>query len=171
MASVQQVRRERLALFIQEGERNTNRLSRLTGLSPRSVRRIKKILGSVGSVARKPGSGSQRRLGANDRRRLAQLAVRNDRLSNRRLATKMQDKGSPLVSPSTISRELKRMGFKRRTARSRPLLTQRHKDARLAWCLENKNRDFDNVIFTDESKFQYYSNSRKRLCKKQQDFP
>lgn len=35
----------------------------------------------------------------------------------------------------------------------KPLLTEKHTEKRLSWASENKNRDWNNVIFSDEASF------------------
>lgn len=167
--SPQQQRRDRLQWLHDSGITDTKTLCQMTGLGRASVFRLKRKMVDEKTVSRKPGSGRRPILQSDDRRRLAQLAHKHDRLSNRRLGKLMQDKGSPPVSRFTIGRTLVKQGFRRLKPRPRPELTARHKAARLAWCLENRNRDWSNVIITDESKFQFYSNVRKLLCKKRKD--
>ena len=45
------------------------------------------------------------------------------------------------------------------------LLSDRHQSARLKWCRINKNRDFSNMVFSDEASFQFCSNHGKVLVK------
>lgn len=40
-----------------------------------------------------------------------------------------------------------------------------HKRKREAWCIVHQNYNFDNVIFTNESRFQFYRYTRKRWTK------
>lgn len=167
--SQQEDRRERLRSFFENGTTHPKTLSKLTGMHLRTVERVLKKLKEKGTTAREAGSGSPPALQSNDCRRLHQLAVKHNRLSNRRLATLMAEKGSPSVSRFTIGRTLKRQGFDRKLPRDRPDLKPRHIAARLAWCEENKDTNWANVVFSDESRFQFYSNIRKLLCKKRMD--
>ena len=44
-------------------------------------------------------------------------------------------------------------------------MTKQHQAARLKWCRNYKNHDFSNMVFSDESSFQFYSNRGKVLVK------
>lgn len=60
-------------------------------------------------------------------------------------------------------KRLKISGFK---VCYRPLLTSKHIDARLAFCLKYRDFDWTKVVFSDESMFQMHPNSIKMLGKK-----
>lgn len=44
-------------------------------------------------------------------------------------------------------------------------MTAEHMRKREAWCIAHQIYNFDNVIFTDKSRFQFYRCTRKRLSK------
>ena len=44
-------------------------------------------------------------------------------------------------------------------------MTDGHQRKRMEWCLTHRDYNFDNVIFTDESRFQFYQCTRKRWAK------
>ena len=54
---------------------------------------------------------------------------------------------------TTIQRYLKRIGYRSRKLRKIPMLTQTHKDRRLLWATENRERDWGWVVFSDECSF------------------
>ena len=58
------------------------------------------------------------------------------------------------------------MGLIRKKPRPVPLLTEKHRVARLQWCNENKDTDWTNVVFSDESQMQFFPNDVKELVKK-----
>lgn len=49
---------------------------------------------------------------------------------------------------------------------SKPLLLKNHRSSRLKFATENRNRDWSKVLFTDESTFQLFPNSRKLWMKR-----
>ena len=55
------------------------------------------------------------------------------------------------MSASTIGRALRALDMVRKMPAAKPLLTQRHKERRLAWCQANQQRDWGKVVFTDEA--------------------
>jgi hypothetical protein len=52
-----------------------------------------------------------------------------------------------------------------------PILTEKNKMKRLEYCNIHKNDLFTNVIFSDESKFEIFANSKKIFVKKSDDYP
>jgi len=69
---------------------------------------------------------------------------------------KLRKKGIP-VSLNTIRSRLREENVSFRLTLKKPLLSEKHVERRLAWAKENLNRDWDNVIFTDESSFWAWS--------------
>ncbi|EFN70272.1 Transposable element Tcb1 transposase, partial [Camponotus floridanus] len=68
------------------------------------------------------------------------------------------------VSRSTIRNRLREAGLRARTAARGPMMNVRHCRARLAYAREHVNwrmRDWDNVLFSDESRFCLYGNDRR----------
>lgn len=86
------------------------------------------------------------------RRSLKVLARQCPEASNDQLAAIIEERGGPCVHRTTIGNHLKSLGFFRRKARLVPLLTDRHKAARLEWCKKNRDRDWTQVFFSDESR-------------------
>lgn len=58
------------------------------------------------------------------------------------------------VHPDTVRKVWNDVGLKHRTAARKPLLTPEQRQARLNYALANINRNWDNVIFSDEKTFQ-----------------
>jgi hypothetical protein len=48
------------------------------------------------------------------------------------------------------------------------MLTNRHKEARVNWCLKNRNTDWSKVVFTDESYFLFHRNKEREWQKEDQ---
>ena len=155
----------RLEQFFTAGVTDVKTIAKRVGCHAWTVYKRLREWKKEGRITEKPRSGRPRKLDGNDRRRLHQLAVRNPLASNTLLASRLQEAGSQSVSRWTVGRALVQMQVTRKKPQYKPLLTQRHRDLRVAWCQANKDRDFTRVVFTDESKMQFYSNIRKRLCK------
>ena len=68
------------------------------------------------------------------------------------------------VSRSTVRRRLVEHGLNGRVAVSKPLLRARNKRKRLLWAQKYRcytKKDWENVLFADESKFEIYGNKRR----------
>ena len=57
------------------------------------------------------------------------------------------------ISINTIRQRLAESNIKYRSTRQKPLLSETHMEKRKAWAAENLNRDWSNVIFSDEASF------------------
>ena len=55
--------------------------------------------------------------------------------------------------------------FRYRRLRRKPILTERHKALRLAWCYNNLSTNFNNYIFSDETTVRQYEVSNYHLRK------
>lgn len=78
------------------------------------------------------------------------LFSRNPTLTLRQAQVKLKKKGYN-VSHVTIRSHLRAHDVKYRATLKKPLLSENHVTKRLAWAKKNLHRDWDNVIFTDES--------------------
>jgi transposase len=54
------------------------------------------------------------------------------------------------ISSRTVQRRLKEAGYRFSAPLSKPLLTTTHKKRRLEWALSMQNKDWDQIIFSDE---------------------
>lgn len=110
--------------------------------------------------------GRPARLSDAARDSLERIAERSSNLSNLQMARRLQEKGHPLVSPSTIARELWALDMVRKMPSAKPLLTPAHKERRLAWCQANRDRDWSRVVFSDEATLRFAPFRPKLLMKK-----
>lgn len=70
--------------------------------------------------------------------------------STTKIAAKLKRKGVE-VSPRTVRRRLHSVGLTYGSMLPKPLLKLEHRQKRLAWAKENSERDWSNVVFTDEA--------------------
>lgn len=69
------------------------------------------------------------------------------------------------MSKWTMGRTLARSNYFKSVPQKVPLMTTEHKRKRKAWCKAHQNYNYDNVIFTDKSRFQFYRCTQKRWAK------
>lgn len=94
--------------------------------------------GSVGKVTQK------------DEKKIVTLFSRNPGLSLRQGQAKLKQKGLD-ISHVTLRAHLRANNLKWRSTLKKPLLSEKHTAKRLAWAQENIDRDWSNVIFSDEA--------------------
>ena len=147
-------------ILIMGGIINYKKLMDITGVSKATVFRLLKTFKNPRPVK----NGRQTSLSSSNRQLLRLIAYKWPHLSNIQLSKKLEERGGPKVSIRTIGRALKTMDIQRKKPKPVPLLTDVHRQKRLAWCLRHRHQDWNNVVFSDESRFQYFSNSAKILC-------
>lgn len=74
-------------------------------------------------------------------------------------------RGSSQASKWTVNRTLARSNYFKAVPVKIPMMTDTHMRNRVAWCNRYMDFNFDNVIFSDESRFQFYRVTRKRWAK------
>ena len=117
-----------------QGHRTLKSLMKINNYPKSTIaRNLKKIREGI-SLERKPGTGKAPLLKPNDRKRLIQLALRNDMNSSSDLAAKLFERGSPKVAPNTIRKCLNMSGLFCRPPNYVPKLTPLHKVNRVNWC-------------------------------------
>ena len=105
------------------------------------------------------GRGRKRNTTQRDDVRIIRLAENDPETSAKKIHLNMEGKGLE-VSESTVRRRLNEGGLRYGPPLKKPLLKPNHLEARLQFVLENADRDWDRVIFTDESTFQLFQSAR-----------
>lgn len=155
----------RLEYFFNQGVNKLNELVKLSGYSLASVKRNLKKIKRCSPMKQGKNGGRRSIYGANDRRRLYQIAIKNPSWSSIKIRTRLVQLGSPFVSTRTIQRLLLDLNFKYILPKTVPFLSNDHKQVRLNWCKNHRYTNFENWIFTDESSFQLYRNTVKLWTK------
>lgn len=99
-----------------------------------------------------PDRGSAQVTTKKEDRVILRIFEKNPGLSLRGGQAVLRKKGLN-VSCDTIRRCLPAHEVKLRSTLKKPLLSKKHVEKRLTWAKENLDRDWDNVIFTDEASF------------------
>jgi hypothetical protein len=108
------------------------------------------------SPKRKLGSGRRSKLSANDKRRIIQLALKDDYRTSQDIANEIVIRGSPEVSSSTIRRTVNWAGYFKNIPIPAPMLTWDMKSKRIEWAKRHLDTNWNKWFFRDESKFQLY---------------
>ena len=154
--------RNRLHYLYSDGITNARQLHNLTGIPLSTVYDNLKKFSAGGDASRRLGSGRQPIYDVNNRRCIAQLALVHPIWSAKQLGMEVARRGGPLASQWTVRWTLHEIGYWKSVPRKVSLMIDVHKANRLAWCNTHIDHDFDNVIFTDESVFQFYRTCTKR---------
>ena len=107
-----------------------------------------------GSVDEKMRSGRPRTTTLEQDKRVFHLARTQPNVSTRSLSADAANHRIPMISHQTVGRRLKEFELESHLAATKPLLTNAHKQKRLAWCEARRNWGYEkwaSVIFSDES--------------------
>ncbi len=69
-------------------------------------------------------------------------------------------------SLNTVSRRLREKGYSSRIARTKPYLSKDNIEARFLWASNNRETDWETVMFTDESTFTIGETGKERVIRK-----
>lgn len=121
-----------------------------------TVKSIIKRYGEQGFVTNNTRSGRPSVLNQREERFVVTSAERNPRLSAPKIRDEIARRCGVTVSDATIKRTLYKAGLHGRTARNKPFISPVNKSKRLAFAkayVDKPQEYWDNVLFTDESKF------------------
>jgi transposase len=119
-----------------------------------------------GKMERKSGSGRPRMTTSKEDRLIVRQSERNRKLTATKIARTLEAKdnsgGSPKPTRWTVGRRLLDAGLPARRPRKKPLLTKKHKQARLKWAkdhLDWTSEQWNNVLWSDETSFTLFPRS------------
>ena len=110
----------------------------------------------TGAVDDIPRSGRSRVTTEKQDLDMVRMIDDNKALTSQEIANNLAKKGVR-ISSRTVRRRLNEKGLHYGNTTKKPLLKQVHVEKRLQWATENVDRDWSNVIFTDEATFRFHS--------------
>lgn len=125
-----------------------------------TVRSVIKKFKAHGTVANLPRCGRKRKIDERFQRKIVRMVDKEPRLTSKQVQAVLQSEGTT-VSTRTIRRRLNEKGLYGRIPRKTPLLTQRHKKARLEFAktyLRKPKTFWKNVLWSDETKVELFGN-------------
>jgi len=144
------------------GTHDAYTIHELTSISLSTIYNYIKKLENGESLDHKPRSGRPRKLSPNQRRHLGQLVTSNKYSTSTKLANILNKHHPDLnVSSRTVLNELHNLQYRCTVPKSVPLLTDRHKECRLAFAAKYRRQNWNKVIFSDETSIQMFRNTQK----------
>ena len=139
-------------------------------MSKGAVQRTLERFRESGSYSTKRRSARPRANAAKEDRYIKVTSPRNRTATAGNIQSTVNGTREKPVSRSTVKRRLVEQGFNGRVAVSNPLLKARNKQKRLLWAHKfngYSKKDRENVLFTDESKFEIHGNNRRIYVRRQ----
>ena len=133
-------------------------------MSNGAVQRTLERFRESGSYSTKRRSGRPRATTSKEEQYIKTTSLRNRTATAGNIQSIVNTTRAKSVSRSTVKRRLVEHGLNGRVAVSKPLQRARNKRKRLLWARKFKGytkEDWENVLFTGESKFEIYGNKRR----------
>ena len=153
------------------------KISRRMKLSRHTVSKWIKRFKETSDVLEKHSTGRSTKISGKLEKIMKNTLLMNPELTEKEMPLQFKTYGIKLHS-TTISRGLKKLGYRYLVPASKPLLTKKQKLARLIFARENKDRNWNNIIFTDESTIKlganrerYWKKRRSRIYLRKQKYP
>ena len=171
---IRNLQRYRVIVWDSEGV-SKSEIARRLSIDRKEIYRVIEKFESHGSVEidlRQANSGRPPTFDEDAKEEVRNLVFSNESMHLDDLRMSIEDELDIKASTSTVSRVLDELG-KFATPTWTPLLTQNHIDARLKFCKEHvrRNTAFQNVIFTDESRFYVNRKTKKVFVLSGEDRP
>jgi transposase len=131
------------------------KIAKEVGFSKSTVHKYLKLWMKCVPVSEIKPSGRPRKVNDRVKRQIRAIITSNPCISSKGISKKLA-KGSPRAGPidvdsSTVRRTLKKLLYANDLPMIVPMLTDVQKSKRAAWCKKNKRRNWEKVIFSDET--------------------
>lgn len=127
--------------------------------------------GKTNSLADRKRSGRPKCTKKTDDERIQVLAKSDRKLTGPQIRAQVNAASGLAISDSTVKRRLREKGLYGRIAVRKPLLSKKNRLKRLAWARKYKSytsKNWANVLWSDESKFQIFGSSRRVYVRRSQ---
>ena len=114
----------------------------------------------TGDVVDEVGRGRPRLTTPKQDKKISAIVSKKRKISSKALCQQLENKGIS-ISSRTVRRRLNESGFKSLPPLLKPLLTEKARFLRLQWAQANRERDWSNVIFTDETTVELFRSPTK----------
>lgn len=172
MPRLSEAERNRAVGMVQAGM-HQNEVANRFGVSRLTISRLMSRLMATGSTNDRPRSGRPRETTARQDRQIRLGHLRNRFIPATVTANRIVGRRNYRISAQTVRNRLREAGLRSRRPVVGPMLTQRHRTARLRWANArlywNRIR-WQNVIFSDESRFCVHrSDGRMRVYRRRNE--
>lgn len=142
---------EKLLPFFQIKGLSLNQIAKRTGLARSTIQSKYQMFVSCIPIEETKGVGRPRKLNNADYIAIGQYIRADKTQSIENLQYQLKNKRAVNIGRRTLARNLAERGYKKKRAKKSVLLTTKHKEKRLIFCRNNRNRDWKNIIFSDET--------------------
>ena len=128
-----------------------NKIASLMHINRKTVMLWSQRKNETGSIDRKKGSGRPRITDADEDKKIVEIIKEQKENINIDNVQKNLKEHEIIISNDTLYRRFKENDYVYRYPNIKPILSEKHKQARLVWAHEHLNFKWANVIFSDEA--------------------
>jgi transposase len=159
---------QRIAVWTLRGEGlSWNQIAKRTGKDRTTCLRICKRIKETSSFKDKARTGRPRIFTDRDRRRIVRILRKSKVKTAEAVRKEVASNLNIKVCHNTIAKTLREFGYVCRVKRKKPLLTKKHKQARLSWAKKHRTWTVDEwrkVIWSDETAFLLVNGEGREFC-------
>ena len=144
--------RMRAVVLYEEGY-SMNKIAERLHVARRTIQELIKKHKETGKVEDRSGRGRKKLTTPRQDRAIIKQSLKDRRKTSKQMARELETDFGIALSSRTVRRRLQQGGLKYCRAKKKPLLTAAARRKRLLWARENKNRNWDKVLFSDESRY------------------
>jgi transposase len=155
MEMTRQEKRAQVVALKNQGISN-HEIAVTTGLSVRGIQKIFSTVKDTNSFKDRPRCGRPPKLTDRNKRTIVRMLKKKETSTATAISKALRTPHQIEVSPDTVGRALKSLGYACRIKKKKPKLTEKHKKARLAFAKKYESwtsEEWKKVIWSDESKF------------------
>jgi transposase len=143
-----------------EAGKSLREIEDITGHSKSTIHDIVAQYREEGQETAKTSSGREHILSDRNTRYLVRTLKDDRKQSLEEMTEKFNESLGLSVSSSTVRNYLHEMGYHGRVGKRKPLVSEKNRVERLAWCRERKNwsDEWNSIIWSDESRFELFQN-------------
>ncbi len=131
-----------------------NSIAKRLKIGKKTLQEIVKRFAERGSVQDREGRWrKKKKTSTREDRKIIQMSLKDRRKSSPDISKDLKEDIGVELSSRTIRRRLLDSGLKSCRAKKKPLLSEIAREKRLRWAREHRNFNWNNVVFSDESRF------------------
>lgn len=147
-----------------KGRKSTREIANIVNRPQSTVNSVIQRYKRRGNVANAERKGRPKILTDRDKRKIIKEAKSDRTMSLDELTDKFQESLNISISRNTIRSALHELGHYGRVAKKKPLVSEKNRKKRLFWCYKRRKwvSEWNQVIFSDESRFEIFNNDSRK---------
>lgn len=158
------VEERELIIFHYNSGKSQRKIAEIVNKSPSTVQHIIERFTRENRVTNKPRLPPNKIFTDREEQLIVREVHKNPTLSAPKLTTAMEERLGKKCNPETVRRILRKANFHGRTARNKPLISEKNRRFRKEFAIIHQNKDIEfwkTVLFADESKFNIFGSDGK----------